>query len=60
MTKKFVFMKNSFLFCAGFGADMTASAAITAAQFSVGKIASDAWQQFIYNNISSIVIPFDS
>ena len=51
-------MKNQFLFGGGFGADMTASAAITAAQFSVGKIASDAWQQFICNNIN-IVIPFD-
>jgi Ca2+-binding RTX toxin-like protein len=54
MTNNFVFLKNYFLFsAAGFGADMTAGAAISAAQFSVGKIASDARQQFIYNNISS-------
>ncbi len=60
MTNNFVFLKNSFLFsAAGFGTDTTAGAAITAAQFSVGKIASDARQMFIYNNIS-IAIPFDS
>lgn len=57
MTKNFVFLKNSFLFfAAGFGAGLTAGAAITAEQFSVGTIASDARQRFIYDNISSTLL----